>query len=155
MYCTNNICGIVVLIAVNYLNGDAMKKSCPYCGHIHEKDFICPKKPKPQSKERTDIVRFRSSSKWQKIRDFIVKRDHFLCRICLENGVFTSGDLQVHHITPLAADFALRCDPDNLITLCPKCHEDAERGAISADRLRELAGGDIPPAAMAIKSSDE
>ena len=124
-----------------------MKKSCPYCGRVHDRGFECPKKPAFSSKKvTTEITSFRSSSKWQKIRDFIVKRDNFLCRNCLENGVFTSGDLQVHHIVPLSVDFSKRCDPGNLITLCPKCHEDAERGTISADRLRELAGGDIPPA---------
>ena len=123
-----------------------MKKSCPYCGRVHEKGFVCTKKPVPQKKEPTKITAFRSSAQWQKTRGFIVKRDKFLCKICLENGVFTSGDLQVHHITPLAADFSKRTAPDNLITLCPKHHEDAEKGAIGADHLRELAVSEIPPA---------
>ena len=123
-----------------------MKRSCPYCGHIHEKKYICPKKPKPQPKERTEIVRFRSSKRWQKTRDFIVKRDRFLCRKCLKSGIFVSGDLQVHHIIPLAADFSRRCDPENLITLCPKCHEAAERGDIPASELIALTKADTPPA---------
>ena len=132
-----------------------MKKSCPYCGRIHEKGFQCPKKPAFQSKnDVTEITCFRSSANWQKTRNFIVKRDRFLCRICLENGVFTSGDLEVHHITPLAVDFSKRLDADNLITLCPKHHEDAERGAIEASHLRELAGADIPPAPTLRKSSN-
>ena len=126
------------------LRGGDMKKSCPYCGRIHDKKFICPKKPKPLPKERTEIVRFRSSLQWQKMRDFIVKRDHFLCKICLKNGIFTSGDLQVHHIIPLAADFSKRCDPDNLITLCPKCHEAAERGDFPVSELIALTSESTP-----------
>ena len=78
------------------------------------------------------------------MRGKIVKRDHFLCRNCLKNGVFTSGDLQVHHIVPLSADFTRRADPDNLITLCPKCHEAAERGDIPAAELIALTGADTP-----------
>ena len=127
---------------------DELKKSCPYCGRVHDKGFVCPKKLKPQKKEPTDITAFRSSARWQKTRDFIVRRDNFLCRICLENGILTSGDLTVHHIVPLAVDFSKRVDPDNLITVCPQCHEKAESGSIGADHLRVLAMSEIPPAPM-------
>ena len=132
------------LIAQNVNVGDIMKRSCPYCGHIHEKNYICPDKPKPMKKGSTKITGFRSSKEWQKTRKKILIRDHFLCKICLKNGIFTSGDLQVHHIIPLSEDFTKRTDPDNLITLCPKCHEDAERGDFPAAELVALTGADTP-----------
>ena len=128
-----------------------MKRSCPYCGHIHEKKYICPKKPKPMKKGSTKITGFRSSAEWQKTRRKILERDHFLCKICLKNGIFTSGDLQVHHIIPLSEDFTRRTDADNLITLCPSCHEAAERGDFPASELIALTGEDtpLPPAPSA------
>ena len=46
------------------------------------------------------------------LKTFIRKRDKFTCQICGKNG-FT-----VHHI-----DYDKQnCDPENLITLCRKCH---------------------------------
>lgn len=42
----------------------------------------------------------------------IRERDHYLCRVCLNYGN------EVHHI-----DYNKKnCNPDNLITLCQKCH---------------------------------
>ena len=129
-----------------------MKKSCSYCGRVHPRGYICPYKPKPpkryykqyhkQNYIKTDNEKFRSSIKWQKKRAIIAQRDLFLCRVCLENGEYTQ-DIQVHHITPLKTDFSKRLDDDNLISLCPHHHELAERGAIPAEHLRELAAS--PP----------
>ncbi|MGN1416254.1 MAG: HNH endonuclease [Oscillospiraceae bacterium] len=62
-----------------------------------------------------------------------------MCRVCLENGIYCSGDLSVHHITPIASDYSKRLDDDNLITLCSYHHEAAEKGEISAEHLRSLA----------------
>lgn len=118
-----------------------MLKSCRYCGRVHAVDFLCPQKPKYSygRQEKTDAGAFRSSITWQRKRSFIIRRDGNLCRECLYNGVYTSGDLQVHHITPLAVDFSKRLDDNNLITLCGYHHEQAEAGVISAVHLSELA----------------
>lgn len=119
-----------------------MKKSCVYCGRVHEKDFICPNKPK-KVKNKTTKDKFRSTIVWQKKRKSIADRDMWLCRVCLEQGYLNSESLQVHHITPLSDDYSLRLEDSNLITLCPFHHEQAERGEISAEHLRDLA--DTPP----------
>lgn len=129
-----------------------MKKTCVYCGRIHEKGYICEYKSiKRKSKSTKD--KFRSTVTWQKKRNAIVERDMYMCRVCFENykqGKISiqqlnasSKCLQVHHIIPLADDYSLRIDDHNLITLCPVHHELAERGEIAADHLNELA--DIPP----------
>lgn len=47
--------------------------------------------------------------------------------------------LSVHHIVPLEEDFELRNDMDNLVTLCSRCHEDAENGRVPRGYLRALA----------------
>lgn len=114
-----------------------MRRSCVYCGRIHPKGYICPLKP-VRRKGRSNADRFRSTSVWQKKREHIAARDHNLCRVCLKNGIY-SQDIQVHHITPLAEDYDKRLDDDNLISLCPLHHEQAECGLISADLLRKLA----------------
>lgn len=129
--------------------GDEMLKTCVYCGHIHDKNFICDEKQKRtkqlnSSRAQTQITKFRSGIHWQNVRKAILIRDRYLCRVCLAKGIYTSGDLEVHHITPLSADFSKRCDPDNLITLCPADHERAERGDIPADKLREMVSNDPP-----------
>lgn len=119
-----------------------MLKACIYCGRIHEKGFVCLKKPKVQSKYEKQIDIFRGSVKWKNKREHIYRRDMYLCRVCLDNGVYCSDNLSVHHITPLASDFSRRLDDDNLITLCGYHHEAAEKGDIPAEYLRTLAEQD-------------
>jgi len=52
-------------------------------------------------------------SNWDKIRKQVLARDNFRCRTC---GI----RLEVHHVVPLSKGGTN--DPDNLITLCSKCH---------------------------------
>lgn len=59
---------------------------------------------------------------WARIREIVITRDHLRCKSCLKRKLF--NNLTVHHIIP-------RCeggqdDPDNLITLCQKCHDAIE-----------------------------
>ncbi|MDE5854681.1 MAG: HNH endonuclease [Ruminococcus sp.] len=133
-----------------------MKKACKYCGKIHERNFVCEKKPKIEYrrydkkyyKKRYDRKedKFRSSYDWQKKRTYILKRDRHLCQACLHNLTgtvcrLTTEKLSVHHIVSLRDDFELRLDDSNLITLCHKHHELAESGKIQAERLDEI----VPP----------
>ena len=116
--------------------------SCSYCGRMHPRGYVCPKKPKHKwyRKERGQNERFRSSAAWQYKRIEVLERDHYLCRICLEDEHrINNAELQVHHITPLGTDFSQRFNTNNLITLCIQHHDEAEHGIIPADCLRELA----------------
>ena len=133
-----------------------MKKACKYCGKIHERGFVCEKKPKVQYKgynqkyykkryDRKEDI-FRSSYDWQRKRTYILKRDKYLCQACLHNLTgtvcrLTTEGLSVHHIRPLRTDFDLRLDDSNLITLCHTHHELAENGRISAEQLIKI----VPP----------
>ena len=127
-----------------------MKKSCPRCGRIHEDSAPC-FAGNSRRKKVGEIERFRSSIAWQKMRAYIRERDGYLCRVCLEKDELTrdkyqTRGLQVHHIVPLAEDFGKRLDEDNLITLCARCHEDAEKGRIARERLRAIvATSEDPP----------
>jgi predicted restriction endonuclease len=46
--------------------------------------------------------------------------------------------LEVHHAVPLETDYDKRLDDDNLITLCERHHEMAERGDIPLDVIRRI-----------------
>ena len=51
---------------------------------------------------------------------------------------YNSRELSVHHITPLEEDFSKRLDDDNLITLCPSHHSQADHGIIDRAELYRL-----------------
>lgn len=117
-----------------------MKKSCKYCGRIHDISYICPERPKKKwrrNKQTRD--RFRSTAAWQGMRDSIKFRDMNFCQICLREGKYISHGLEVHHITPLAEDYDMRLCRTNLITLCSMHHKQADAGEIPAEELRAIA----------------
>ena len=123
-----------------------MKKSCSFCGKIHEKNYICPHRP-VKKKRVSEIDRFRWSIEWKNKREEIRKRDLNLCVLCRlglytkDGGFSYNSEVDVHHITPLVEDFSQRLENDNLICLCGYHHELAEKGAIPRQKLRES----IPP----------
>lgn len=55
---------------------------------------------------------------WRKLRVEIYKRDNFNCKVCHKHG----GRLVAHHLIPagICSDFY---NPENLITVCHRCHE--------------------------------
>lgn len=119
-----------------------MLRSCPYCGRIHDSRFDCGKRPvqkKFYPKKRGAADLFRSTKEWQRTREMVRARDRNLCRWCLSRGMLSYDKLSVHHIEPLEQAWELRSEEDNLITLCPICHEMAESGKIPRDALKRLA----------------
>ncbi len=73
---------------------------------------------------------------WNQICATILERDGHKCRNC---GV--SGELEVHHIVPFRRfDDAFEANaPDNLISLCPRCHRLAEQRVHMQSGLAALA----------------
>lgn len=57
---------------------------------------------------------------WQEIREAVLKSDNHTCQRC---GVY-GRDLTVHHILPRAEGGG--DNPENLIALCAKCHDEVE-----------------------------
>ena len=118
-----------------------MLKSCSYCGRLHERKYICDKKPIYQ-KKHTYINHFRSSIDWKNKREEIARRDLYLCQICL-NGWYCerisyNTKIEVHHIIPINKNWDLRLDNDNLICLCHTHHEMAECGKIPQKLLTDI-----------------
>ena len=111
-----------------------MLKSCKYCGRIHDSKHDCGRKPQRQ-KQGNEKDRFRWTKAWQRKREEIKERDKYLCQICIRKlydteTQYSYSSLEVHHAVPLEEDYEKRLDDDNLITLCERHHEKAERGEI-------------------------
>lgn len=68
---------------------------------------------------------FYNSGTWHKMRDYIIKRDQYLCQDCLKKGLYVPAE-EVHHIIPLdpdnITDPEITLGEDNLISLCRECH---------------------------------
>lgn len=74
--------------------------------------------------------------KWTKLRQRILERDQYLCRVCYAQGRPTAAN-QVDHIIPKHLDGT--DDPDNLQSICDECHEaksKAERQERNTTRKR-------------------
>lgn len=114
-----------------------LKKSCRYCGRIHVRGHVCDKKPKREERTKKHD-KFRNTKAWQRKREAVRKRDLFMCRVCKDLGEINTRALEVHHIIPIKFDYERRLDETNLITLCPYCHERAERGELVRNYLFKL-----------------
>ena len=113
-----------------------MLRTCSICGKFHDINESC---PSFKSIRNTKADKFRNTSKWRRKREEIKKRDCYLCRYCfdIEHKVTTTR-LSVHHIEPLETAYNRRLDDDNLITLCDKCHKNAEIEDIDKSLLKRL-----------------
>ena len=68
---------------------------------------------------------FYKSKQWQRVRDYVMKRDRMLCQDCLAKGLTVPAE-EVHHIIPLQpeniTDPSITLDENNLVSLCRECH---------------------------------
>lgn len=106
---------------------------------IHDSKIDCGKKPK-RVKQGNDKDRFRWTQAWQRKREEIKKRDKFLCQICIRElyetfDKYTYDNIEVHHAITLEEDFERRLDNDNLLTMCERHHEMAERFIIPREEI--------------------
>lgn len=116
-----------------------MLRSCKRCGRIHEAGE-CPVKKETQKYDReSESDKFRSRSIWRRKSKQIREDAQELCEVCRDKGKYVYQLLSVHHITAIKDDPSLALDDNNLICVCPTCHELAEAGTLSIDYLRELA----------------
>lgn len=69
---------------------------------------------------------FYSSQQWQNCREYVKKRDSYLCQDCLAKGLIVPAE-EVHHIIPLTPenimDPSVTLNENNLISLCRECHK--------------------------------
>ncbi|PLR93200.1 HNH endonuclease [Bacillus sp. T33-2] len=86
-------------------------------------------------KRNQEARAFYKSTAWEKCRDVVLRRDHYLCQECYRNKKVTPADL-VHHIVELLNDWDMALDPDNLESLCHSCHnrKHPEKGFVKLER---------------------
>jgi 5-methylcytosine-specific restriction endonuclease McrA len=117
-----------------------MLVSCKYCGGVHNRGFLCPRRPADnRTKDKSHIRAFRSGRAWRAKAKAIKARDLFLCAACRDKGRYIFHGLECHHVRPLARAWSDRLNAYNLITLCQECHKAAEIGHIKAAYLLDLA----------------
>ena len=66
------------------------------------------------------------------------RRDAYACAYCLKEKRINCVDIEVHHIVPINEDSSKEYDLDNLITLCRRHHELAEKGLIERKELLDI-----------------
>lgn len=68
---------------------------------------------------------FYNSKEWEFTREYILKRDKYLCK-CGRPAT------EVHHIIHLSpqniGDTSITMNPDNLVSLCRECHFNEHKG---------------------------
>lgn len=123
-----------------------MLVSCQYCGGIHERKYLCPKKPTRAKYKLSDADKFRNTTRWRKKSVEIRTRDKGLCVICLRllynsQQQYTYDTIEVHHVISLAEDTDRTYALDNewLLTLCKYHHSMAEVGDIPRHELHSIA----------------
>ena len=113
----------------------ARLKACSVCGKIHSADIKCVRKDARMDREH----KLRQTNKWHSKSLEIRERSHWLCAVCLMNGIYTYDSIEVHHITKLRDNPDGLLDDDNLICLCTTHHKQADDGLLDAEMLRKLA----------------
>lgn len=122
-----------------------MQKSCRWCGKIVPYDHDCTKRPRHEGK-RTEEEQGRYTNEWRHKSIEIKERSQYLCAVCKDNNRYVYDNLEVHHITPLRDRPDLLTEDSNLICLCGRHHEQAERGEIDVEYLHGLVQNrDNPP----------
>ena len=111
---------------------------CQWCGKsITEKrrKSFCSKECSHKFNVATSSVYFLNKGSRGGYANHILRRDNYTCQKCgdfhgltNEHGIklpTTDGELEIHHIQQV--QYGGDDSPDNLITLCKKCHENIHR----------------------------
>lgn len=94
---------------------------------------------------------FYKSTRWEHLRERVMRRDGYRCRECIRFGKFNQGEM-VHHAVPREDFPELQWEPWNLVTLCNQCHdrmhlrvsnELSQAGVDLATRILRSEGKDI------------
>ena len=102
---------------------------CEVCSKVNSKE----NKSKPKNERMEKAIK---SHQWQKVREQVLIRDKGCCQLCLVRGFIENRKLSVHHFYKRVDHEELVYVLDNLITVCPPCHNELEN--LSVKRQLEL-----------------
>ena len=111
-------------------------KACSVCGKIHDANMKC---KRPIDRADAQAHSLRQTNKWHTKSLEIRERSHWLCAVCLDEGIINHESLEVHHIEKLRDNPDGLLDDENLICLCTRHHKLADDGQLYVDYLRMLA----------------
>ena len=89
-----------------------------------------------------------NTSKWERTRNAVLRRDSYQCQECKRYGRIREAK-HVHHVFPIEHYPELALDRRNLISLCQQCHnamhdrdthELSEKGEQLRERVRKRTG---------------
>jgi 5-methylcytosine-specific restriction protein A len=66
--------------------------------------------------------RLYKKGEWKQLVRDVLARDNYTCKCCGTYRATNVPKLVTHHVKPFSTHPELRFDPDNLVTLCEKCH---------------------------------
>lgn len=97
---------------------------------------------KEYNKNRRKNQDFYNSKQWDSTRKTINNRDRGLCRLCYSEGKIVYSEC-VHHIEEVKDNKKLRCDENNLISLCSRCHREVHllyksKASIIKEKLKDI-----------------
>ncbi len=80
---------------------------------------------------------FYQGERWRRLRAEKFAAACGLCEKCKANGMIRAGK-EVHHIIPIEKNWDLRYAFDNLILLCPKCHNEEHDRISSLQKFNRI-----------------
>jgi hypothetical protein len=86
----------------------------------------------------------RDTAEYRDMCKKILKRDNYTCQQCGDRNYKGRGSricLEVHHIVAYSEDPSLSNDPNNLITLCSRCHRQTDNYGTKLIQFRKKQGG--------------
>jgi 5-methylcytosine-specific restriction protein A len=92
------------------------------CGRITEQRKCEQHRKRDEAPRANEDIRRRyRTDRWARLRNAILERDNGLCRECLSKGIVKTGN-QIDHVKKAMDNLNLFWDPQNLQTLCDRCH---------------------------------
>ncbi len=83
-----------------------------------------------------------NSKRWYRLRHHQL-REHPLCALCAKLAQVTAATV-VDHVVPHRGDVDLFFDPDNLQSLCKRCHDGAKQQLEKSGTLRGCGVDGVP-----------
>lgn len=103
------------------------RSECGYCDEHLEEYQENEKQRKKQTnrfynKNRDKVLyKFYQSNQWKSVRLAALIRDNYLCQDCIKEKKITEAQ-HVHHIEEVKDNWDRRYDIENVVSLCPPCH---------------------------------
>ena len=72
---------------------------------------------------KQQAISFYHTAAWKTARQMALRRDHYLCQRCKQQGIIKQGNI-VHHVVALKDNWNKRLTLSNLETICAECHNE-------------------------------